>query len=171
MYSLQEINNMNREQFIENVGWVFEHSPWVANQAWNYKPFIDLEMLHQIMVQVVREASISDQLDLIRAHPDLGSKFEMTESSVREQKGAGLDSLTEKEYEEFATINQAYVKKFNFPFILAVKGHTKDFIYKAMMERYLHSEEEEFQTALKQIYAISKFRLEDTIINEKREGA
>jgi len=159
MYSIAEVNKMSREDFIEKVGWVFEHSPWVANKAWLYKPFKNVEMLHQLMVDVVVEASISDQLDLIRAHPDLGSRIEMTDVSVKEQKGAGLDSLTEQEYKEFQSLNKAYIEKFHFPFILAVKGHTKETIYQEMQKRIYHTENEEFQKALSEIYAISEIRL------------
>jgi OHCU decarboxylase len=167
MYSLQDINLMERVEFMEKVGWVFEHSPWIANKAWIYKPFENIEILHQIMVQVVMDASKEDQLDLIRAHPDLGSRIKMTESSVQEQKGAGLDQLTEDEFNNFASLNKKYLNKYNFPFILAVKGHTKHTIFATMEKRMSHSVEEEFQTALKEIYKIAKFRLLDFITNEQ----
>lgn len=172
MYSLEEINAMNRQEFIEKIGWVFEHSPWIANRTWDYRPFPSLDELHQLMVQVVKDANMEDQLDLIRAHPDLGGKLKMTDSSVKEQKGAGLDSLSEQEYMEFAALNKAYSEKFGFPFILAVKGHAKDSIYKAMKKRLNDSKEQEFETALTQIFAISKFRLDDMVKFEtKGQGA
>lgn len=172
MYSLEEINAMNRQEFIEKIGWVFEHSPWIANKTWDYRPFPSLHELYQLMVQVVKEAHMEDQLDLIRAHPDLGGKLKMTDSSVKEQKGAGLDSLTAEEYLEFAALNKAYSEKYGFPFILAVKGHTKESIYKAMKERIKASKEQEFQTALTQIFAISKFRLDDIVkLETKGQGA
>jgi len=172
MYSIEEINEMNRQEFIEKIGWVFEHSPWIANKTWDYHPFPSLQVLYQLMVQAVTEAPIGDQLDLIRAHPDLGGKLKMTDSSVKEQKGAGLDALSEKEYQEFAALNKAYSEKYGFPFILAVKGHTKDSIYKAMKDRLNHSKEQEFQTALTQIFAISKFRLNDIVkLETKGQGA
>ncbi|WP_400247902.1 2-oxo-4-hydroxy-4-carboxy-5-ureidoimidazoline decarboxylase [Niallia sp. JL1B1071] len=172
MYSIEEINEMNRQEFIEKIGWIFEHSPWIANKTWDYHPFPSLQVLYQLMVQAVTEAPIGDQLDLIRAHPDLGGKLKMTDSSVKEQKGAGLDALSVKEYQEFAALNKAYSEKFGFPFILAVKGHTKESIYKAMKERLNHSKELEFQTALTQIFSISKFRLDDIVkLETKGQGA
>lgn len=171
MYTILEINQMNREQFMEKIGWVFEHSPWISSLAWNYKPFQDINMLHQLMVQVVEDATVSDQLNLIRAHPDLGSRIRMTDSSVKEQKGAGLHELSEVEFQKFASLNENYISKFQFPFILAVKGHTKESIYKKMEERYRNSEAEEFQTALKQIFAITKFRLEEIILLDEEKGA
>ncbi|KAB7671159.1 2-oxo-4-hydroxy-4-carboxy-5-ureidoimidazoline decarboxylase [Bacillus sp. B1-b2] len=167
MYHLSDVNQMSREEFMEKIGWVFEHSPWISSLAWKYRPFSDRNILHQMMVQVVEDATKSDQMNLIRAHPDLGSRLQMTDSSVREQKGAGLNTLSEEEYQQFVSLNKEYISKFQFPFILAVKGHTKDSIYKEMQNRYHHSEAEEFETALKQIYIITKFRLEDIILSDE----
>ena len=65
-----------------------------------------------------------EQLALIKAHPDLGSKAKMAETSVQEQAGVGLDRLSEAEYQRFQSLNQAYKDKFDFPFIVAVKYHT-----------------------------------------------
>ncbi|PAD84852.1 OHCU decarboxylase [Niallia circulans] len=169
MYTIAEINQMNRQEFIEKIGWVFEHSPWIANKTWNYRPFPSLNTLYQLMVQVVMEAPIGDQLDLIREHPDLGGKLKMTSSSSKEQKGAGLNQLSEQEYMQFAALNKTYSEKFGFPFILAVKGHTKDSVYQSMKERVNHTKEEEFQTALTEIFSISKFRLEE-IVKLETEG-
>jgi len=172
MYSITAINKMNRQEFIEKIGWVFEHSPWIANKTWDYRPFPNLNTLHQLMVQAVTEAPIGDQLELIRAHPDLGGKLKMTDSSVKEQIGAGLDSLSEEEYKEFASLNKSYANKFGFPFILAVKGHTKETIYQSMKNRINHTKEEEFQTALTQIFAIAKFRLDDIVkLQTEERGA
>ncbi|PAD89271.1 OHCU decarboxylase [Niallia circulans] len=169
MYTIAEINQMNRQEFIEKIGWVFEHSPWIANKTWKYHPFPSLNTLYQLMVQAVTEAPIEDQLDLIRAHPDLGAKLQMTSSSSKEQKGAGLNQLSQQEFMQFAALNKAYSEKFGFPFILAVKGHTKDSIYQSMKERINHTKKEEFQTALIEIFAISKYRLEE-IVELETEG-
>lgn len=164
MYTLEEINKMDKEQFIERIGWVFEHTPWVASKAWDLLPAIhSLNQLHEIMVQVVKEAPKDEQLNLIRAHPDLGGRIQMTDSSVKEQQGAGLDQLSEAEFESFLLLNNEYRKKFDFPFILAVKGHMKDTIYHEMERRMKHSIEEEFATALSQIFKISFIRLEGIV--------
>ncbi|MGP7815833.1 2-oxo-4-hydroxy-4-carboxy-5-ureidoimidazoline decarboxylase [Niallia sp. 01092] len=168
MYTLEQINKMDQTEFIKEIGWVFEHTPWIAKKSWGFKPFNNFEALYDTMVNVVKEAAKEDQLDLIRAHPDLAGRIQMTESSVKEQKGAGLDTLTEEEYNNFANLNKAYLDKFSFPFILAVKGHTKDSIYSEMETRLNQEPDQEFQTALAQIQKIVLFRLQDLII-EKTE--
>lgn len=163
MYSLAEVNKMSQQEFIEKIGWVFEHTPWVAEQAFLAQPFASVETLYQTMVNIVKEADGKAQLALINAHPDLGARIKMTESSVKEQKGAGLDSLTEEEFASFSALNKRYLAAFGFPFILAVKGHTKETIYQAMEQRIQHGKEQEFQTALLEIYKIVGFRLKDLV--------
>lgn len=92
----------------------------------------------------------------------------MSVTSVREQQNAGLSKLEQEEYEEFLKLNERYYERFGFPFILAVKGKTKQDIYQALLERLENERETEFHQALKEIYRIARFRLAD-IITEKGE--
>ena len=115
------------------------------------------------MENEVETASMDKKLDLLNAHPDLGGKVKMTDESVSEQKGAGLDQLSEEEHAEFLDLNKQYTDKFGFPFIIAVKGHDKDSIKAAMKERIQNDRETELNTALKEIYKIARFRLDDLV--------
>jgi OHCU decarboxylase len=161
--NLATLNQLSKEAFVEQLGWVFEHSPWVAEKAWEHRPWASLEALHHSLVQAVQEAPKEAQLALIRAHPDLGSRARMAQASVAEQKGAGLDALTPAEFERIQTLNRAYTDKFGFPFILAVRGKSKADVFKAMEERLPNPPELEFQTALEEIYKIARFRLADLL--------
>lgn len=154
---------MNKEEFVEKIGWVFEHSPWVATLAWESLPITSRENLLQTMMDIVQKVEESKQLALLRAHPDLGTKLQMSEVSQKEQAGVGLDKLTKEEYAEFVSLNKRYVTKFNFPFIMAVKGQSKESILFAMKERVHHSYEEEYSIALHEVYKIAGFRLDDII--------
>lgn len=162
--SLAELNNLDREAFTRTLGGIFEHSPWIPERAWDARPFGSLGHLHDAMVQVVKEARPEEQLVLIRAHPDLAGKAALagglTEHSKGEQAGAGLDRLTPEEYERFHALNTAYQEKFGFPFILAVKGHTKASILASFEERLPNDLETERERALLEIYRIARFRLE-----------
>jgi 2-oxo-4-hydroxy-4-carboxy-5-ureidoimidazoline decarboxylase len=160
---MKELNGMERAPFIAAVGWVFEHSPWVAERAWPKRPFATLPALHAAMVEVVAHASCEEQIDLIRAHPDLGARASMSAASTGEQKGAGLDCLDAAELERLHRLNSAYRQKFGFPFIYAVKGSSKYDVLDALQLRLGERPETERATALSQIYRIAQFRLEDTI--------
>jgi 2-oxo-4-hydroxy-4-carboxy-5-ureidoimidazoline decarboxylase len=158
-YSLADLNQMSQAEFVDVLGEVFEHTPTIAQQSWEQRPFATLADLHQCMVNLVRHFPLEQQLALIRAHPDLGAKTQMAESSVQEQAGVGLDRLTAEEFDRFQSFNQAYKAKFGFPFLIAVKHHTKASILAAFEQRLHHSVEQEQEQALNEIFQIAWFRL------------
>ena len=159
-YTLTRLDRMSQEEFTAALGEIWEETPAIANRAWHNRPFEDVEALYRAMVAVVESMSETQQLDLIKAHPDLGSKAKMAQASVEEQSGVGLDRLSESEYERFQSFNQAYKDKFGFPFIVAVKYHTKESILDAFETRLQNGQEEEIQQALTEISKIARLRLE-----------
>lgn len=161
--TLEELNLMDREAFTVALGWIFENSPWVAERAWAQRPFDGVPALHEVMVREVAAADADARVALIRAHPDLGTRARMTDASVGEQAGAGLDRLRAAEFESLQRLNAAYRAKFGFPFIYAVKGSTKHDILRALEDRLAGDPLAEHATALAQIYRIAQFRLEETI--------
>jgi 2-oxo-4-hydroxy-4-carboxy-5-ureidoimidazoline decarboxylase len=161
--TIANLNSLERAEFVAAIGWVFEHSPWVAERAWDARPFASVEELHQAMVDQVERGLPAEQLALLRAHPDLGTRARVSEASSAEQAGAGLDQLTPAEFERLRGLNEAYRGKFEFPFLFAVKGSTKHDILDALERRVRSSQEEEYRVALDQVYRIARFRLEDTL--------
>jgi 2-oxo-4-hydroxy-4-carboxy-5-ureidoimidazoline decarboxylase len=160
---MEEINHFEREDFIESLGWVFEHSPWVAGRGWRHRPFASCAHLSEEMNGEVAAASAEEQLALLRAHPDLGTRAKISPGSASEQAGAGLDQLTRGEYARLIDLNGAYREKFGFPFLFAVKGSDKFAILEALERRLSSSREDEFQEALRQVFRIARFRLESII--------
>lgn len=160
---------MSRALFVEMFGDIFEHSPWIAARAHDsgLTPAQDTaEGLHAAMVHVLSEASREQKLALIQAHPDLAGRLklvDLTDDSRGEQRSAGLDSLTEEERDRFLALNETYRRKFGFPFIMAVKGRTKDEILEAFEERIEHEADQEFDTAIVQIELIALLRLKDRL--------
>ena len=161
--TIDELNSCSHEQFVAAIGWVFEHSLWVAERAWEKRPFADLKQLHAAMSAEVSRAAREEQLALLRAHPDLGTRARMSSASAGEQAGVGLDQLTSDEYQRLHDWNTAYKKKFGFPFLYAVKGSNKYDILRALEHRLQNAPEDEFREALKQVYWIAWFRLEGLV--------
>lgn len=170
--NLQELNIMPEAEFITVLGGVFEHSPWVAEAVVGKRPFASVTDLHIAMLQAVEHAGQDKQLALIRAHPDLAGKAaragDLTNASTNEQKGAGLDRLSDSEFDHFHQLNDAYKQRFAFPFILAVrgfdgKGHDKYSILAAFETRLQHMPEQEISEALRQIARIAELRLGDML--------
>jgi len=157
------LNASDRDGFVAAIGWVFEHSPWAAERAWRRRPFGSLDDLHGALVAEVSAARPEEQLALLCAHPDLGSRARMTDASASEQSGAGLDSLTVDEFERLQQLNQAYRTKFGFPFLFAVKGSTKHDVLAALAGRLSSTPDHELAEALRQVCRIAWFRLQDVV--------
>lgn len=162
---LQQLNEMSASEFINLLKGVFEHSPWVAEQAEQYRPFSTFQSLYDKMVEIVETASENEKLTLIRMHPHLGTSAKVTDFSQKEQKNAGLNGLTEEERHHLMSLNQQYIDKFAFPFVMAVRGKTKNDIYASIQERLKNDYQTEFQQALEEIKKIALFRLQE-IMNE-----
>jgi OHCU decarboxylase len=160
---LDDLNALDQTQFVCAIGYAFEHSPWVAERAWQLRPFESLDALTEAMNRVVESASDAEKLALLRAHPDLGTRAKVSLSSEREQAGAGLDKLTPDEHAKLLRLNTGYKEKFGFPFLYAVKGASKAGILDALSKRLHRTPQEEFATALQQVYRIARFRLEEII--------
>ncbi|MEK3917546.1 factor-independent urate hydroxylase [Paenibacillus sp. FSL H7-0331] len=170
LFSIKQINTMNRDAFMSTLGSIFEHSPWVAERVYAYRPFKESNHLHRTMLEAVYLAHRDEQLSLLRAHPDLAGRLQMSDASVQEQRGAGLTDLTQEELAAFTACNTEYTDKFGFPFIMAVKGSTKDQILAAMQLRIHNDTETELRQALLEIAKITKFRIQDIIQSEGGGG-
>jgi 2-oxo-4-hydroxy-4-carboxy-5-ureidoimidazoline decarboxylase len=163
MVSIEQVNQLDQPAFVALLGFVFEQTPELAAQAWKLGPFTNRSQLHQVLTELVKTLPQANQLRLICAHPDLGSRLAMAETSVQEQSGAGLDQLTPQEYHQFSDWNAQYKQRFGFPFIIAVRNHSKPSILSAFERRLTHDRPTEQATALQEIIEIARFRLEDTI--------
>ncbi|MBP7242186.1 allantoinase PuuE [Amaricoccus sp.] len=163
-------SQMPKEAFVTKFGGVFEHSPWIAERAWEMElgPAHDTAGgVHNALARIFRSASEAERLGVLTAHPDLAGKLaaakRLTPESTAEQAGAGLDALTDEERVRFTALNEAYVAKFGFPFIIAVRGLTKDDILAAFQRRIDNGREEEFAAACRQVERIALLRLRDML--------
>jgi len=150
----------DREAFMARYGALYEHSPWVAEGAWEQGPFDDIDALHAALERTIRAAPAERRQALIRAHPDLAGKAKLTDASAGEQASAGLDRLAPEEYAAFTELNAAYRERFGFPFVICVRDHDKDSILAAARERLRNDPETELRTALGEIARIAHHRLE-----------
>ena len=164
------IRDLTRAAFVERFGGVFEHSPWVAESAFDAGLNSTCETataLHVLMASAMMAGDDVKKLALIMAHPDLAGRLaragRLTAESTKEQASAGLDQLTDAERARFTELNDAYKARFGFPFIMAVKGRSKDEIMSAFERRIAHDRDQEFSTALEEISRIALMRLSDML--------
>jgi OHCU decarboxylase len=163
-------SRMDEASFVRTFGGIFEHSPWIAERAWQLElgPAHDSAGgLHNALCRAFRSASETERLGVLTAHPDLAGKLaqakRLTPESTAEQASAGLDALTDEERQTFTRLNSAYVEKFGFPFIIAVKDNTKASILAAFQTRIENDRATEFATACRQVERIALHRLRDLL--------
>lgn len=163
-------SQMTREGFVARFGSIFEHSPWIADRAFDLElgPAHDSATgLHNALCRMFRSASAAERLGVLNAHPDLAGKLaaakRLTPESTAEQSSAALDSLTDDERATFQRLNADYVAKHGFPFIIAVRDNTKDTILAAFHARIGNDTATEFSTACKQVERIAALRLKDLL--------
>lgn len=163
-------SQMDRDSFVHRFGGIYEHSPFLAERVWD----AEMGAVHDSaaglagrMAQIFRAASEAERLDVLRAHPDLAGKLaqarRLSADSSAEQAGAGLDALTDPERAEFTRLNEAYMSKHGFPFIIAVRDHDKAGILAAMQARVDNDTETERATAEAQVVRIATLRLQEAL--------
>jgi len=162
--------SLDRAAFVATYGHVFEHSPWIAEVAWDAGLTADAdtaEGLHRALCAALVPAPAERKLALIQAHPDLAGKLaqagQLTAESTSEQASAGLDRLTDQERATFTGLNDAYQTRFGFPFIIAVKGLSKAEILASFERRLNNDRDTELATALAQVEGIALLRLKDLL--------
>ena len=165
--SLAELNHADRSAFVARVGGIFEHSPWIAEQAWDARPFKDVAALHAGMVRAMRAAPHLQQLALLRAHQELAGKAmvsnTLTADSANEQTRSGLTNCSPQDLATLQTLNADYNKKFGWPFIAAVKYLDRASIIKLFAERLELSAADEFENCLANIEKITRWRLDEQV--------
>ncbi|MEI7782941.1 MAG: 2-oxo-4-hydroxy-4-carboxy-5-ureidoimidazoline decarboxylase [Betaproteobacteria bacterium] len=177
--TLEKLNSAAAEEAAQMLDGLYEHSPWIAEQALSQRPFRSLAHLKYAMTEVLARAGRQAQLDLIRAHPELAGKAmvskSLTAESTNEQTKAGLTDCTPEEFAKIQQLNADYNTKFGWPFILAVRGPrglglNKQQIIEAF-ERRLHGHPDfELQECLRNIHRIVEIRLNDKFGVEPRLG-
>jgi uric acid transporter len=187
--TLDQVNHLSREEFVERFGSLFQGPPWIAEAAYNERPFESVYELRRAFQDAMFDAPPERQLELIRSYPGLGRMVETDQASMdvgisqedyemlktasvgrvlgpeslRDQSSAGLDRLTPEEYENFHRLNNAYREKFDFPLIVCVREHTKETILSNGEARLKNPPAQERATALVEVAKIANLRLQDLV--------
>ncbi|SDP04758.1 2-oxo-4-hydroxy-4-carboxy-5-ureidoimidazoline decarboxylase [Afipia sp. GAS231] len=170
--SLSELNDCGKDDFVRALANIFEHSPWIAEQAASARPFAGVKALLAAMNDAVDRAPAEQQMTLIKAHPDLANKTQraagLTVESTAEQNSLGLDRLSDAEFEAFERVNNAYRAKFDFPYIVCVRRHTKDSVLWDFERRLPNDVATETRTSIDEICRIAALRLDQLVLSDDK---
>src|SRR4051794_22652782 len=170
--SLSELNACGKDEFVAILANIFEHSPWIAEQAAGARPFSGVNALLAAMKDAVDRATADQRMALIKAHPDLANKTQraagLTAESTSEQSGLGLDRLSDAEFLAFERVNNAYRAKFGFPYVVCVRRHTRDSVLRDFERRLPNDAMAETQTSIGEIFRIAALRLDQLVASEDK---
>tara|TARA_B110000240_G_scaffold166524_1_gene187857 strand:+ start:13 stop:516 length:504 start_codon:yes stop_codon:yes gene_type:complete len=161
--SINKINQLSKNDFIDIFGNVFEKTYWIADKAFNMKPYKNSQELLSTIIEIYENSSKEECLKIFNAHPKLAVEKKLTGDSQKEQDNANLNLCNNDEFNEFQNLNTEYIKKFGFPFIIAVKGKNKGEILINFRKRIKNKINLEFEEAKKQVKKIADFRLKEII--------
>ncbi len=163
MRTIDNINSLNKSEFLLIFGNVFEKTESVALKVFELKPFKDFDDIISKMLKIYEEYDRDKILEILNSHPELAIEKKLTIDSKLEQTSANLNECSEEEFKEFRKLNIEYKTKFGFPFIIAVKGKNKNEILVNFKERIKNDLNKEFFEAKIQVKKIASFRLEDIL--------
>ena len=163
MNSVDKVNKLSKSDFISIFGNVFEKTEWIAEKAYNSKPYKNFEELFLKMMKIFENSEKESHLEILNAHPDLAIEKKLTKDSRNEQENANLNECSEEEFKEFKKLNEEYKKKFRFPFIITVKGKNKEEILNSFRQRITNNINLEFEEAKDQVKKIANLRLNEII--------
>ena len=170
--NLSELNTCSKDDFVVALANIFEYSPWIAEHAAAARPYAGVKALLAAMKDAVDRAPAEQRLTLIKAHPDLANKTQraagLTAESSAEQNSLGLDRLSDAEFEAFERVNNAYRAKFDFPYIVCVRRHTKDSVLRDFERRLPNDVATETQTSIAEICRIAALRLDQLVSSDDR---
>jgi 2-oxo-4-hydroxy-4-carboxy-5-ureidoimidazoline decarboxylase len=170
--TLSDLNGCSKDDFVAALANIFEHSPWIAEQAASARPFAGVKQLLAAMKDAVDRAPSELRLALIKAHPDLANKTQraagLTAESSAEQDSVGLDRLSDAEYQAFERVNNAYRTKFGFPYIVCVRRHTRDSILRDFERRLPNDANSEMRKSIEEISRIAALRLDQLVKSDDR---
>tara|TARA_X000000368_G_scaffold416976_1_gene412137 strand:+ start:433 stop:927 length:495 start_codon:yes stop_codon:yes gene_type:complete len=163
MLLIKDINLLTKKEFLSLFGNIFEKSEWIAIKAFELKPFKNAKDLSDKMINIYEKSSKEKIIEIFNLHPKLAIEKRLTSFSSKEQIGAKLNTCTETELVEFKNLNEQYQTKFAFPFILAVKGKSKNDILGSFRKRVENNFNDEFEEAKQQVKKIASLRLNEIL--------
>jgi 2-oxo-4-hydroxy-4-carboxy-5-ureidoimidazoline decarboxylase len=163
IYTMNKINQLTKNDFIDIFGNIFEKTYWIADKTYDFKPYKNFDELSSRMFKIYENSSKDDYLKIFNSHPELVIEKKLTKESQKEQDDANLNECDNEEFSEFQNLNSLYRKKFGFPFIIAVKGKNKNEILKNFRKRVKNEIHLEFEETKNQVKKIASFRLKEII--------
>ena len=168
MMNLNNINQLDKIDFISSFGNIFEESKFITEIAETKRPFKNKENMISSFLMIFDDLDQDNKINIIKKHPDLADKVKINKGlsklSDDEQSRSGLKDCTEDEFNMFQKLNYSFKAKFNIPYILAVRNRNKNEIIEDFKNRLNSNDiQKEIEISINQVREIAKLRLKEII--------
>lgn len=167
LLTIEEVNRMDFQEFVERFASVFEHTPLAAACVWAHRPFQDVKLLHRAFCTFIRDLSPAMKEGVLRCYPDLAGRLAqqgaLSDESTKEHKSAGLLDLTEQEQRELFALNVNYKRKFTYPFVICARENKKETIIRGITARLSNDGPVEVEVGIGEVCKIAGHRLSDIV--------
>ncbi|CAB0663117.1 uracil-xanthine permease [Corynebacterium diphtheriae] len=163
--TLDEINALDRDEFVATLRPLFNKETWPLEQAWESRPFTDVHELREA-IQVAVLTAPSEQRDaLIHDYPDTSAVLLATDAESRaisaDRGSLGINELDDVETQQVLELSKEYRERFGMPFVYFLDTNdTVASIVNAGLRRLANSDVQEHRVALTEIVEIANDRFD-----------
>ena len=165
--NLDDVNAMDRDQFVATFSSMFSSHTWPVERAWESRPFASVSELRSSFEDAVLAASPEEAEELIASYTDVVSL--VLDGAGDEQASTDTSSLsvgdvTPEEAEELRALAAAYHEKFGRPLVICVDNVVdRKHLLSSGWRRVEHSPAREARFALGEVIDIADLRFDQLV--------
>ena len=165
--NLDDVNAMDRDQFVATFSSMFSAHTWPVERAWESRPFASVSELRSSFENAVLAATQQEAEELIASYSDIVSLVldgQGDEQSLADTANLSVGDLTDKEAEELRALASAYRKKFGRPLVICVDNVVdRKHLLESGWRRVEHSPAREARFALGEVIDIADLRFDQLV--------
>ena len=165
--NLDDVNAMDRDQFVATFSSMFSAHTWPVERAWDARPFGSVSDLRSSFENAVLAATQQEAEELIASYSDIVSLVldgQGDEQSLADTANLSVGDLTDKEAEELRALASAYREKFGRPLVICVDNVVdRKHLLESGWRRVEHSPAREARFALGEVIDIADLRFDQLV--------
>ena len=165
--NLDDVNAMDRDQFVATFSSMFSAHTWPVERAWESRPFASVSELRSSFENAVLAATQQEAEELIASYSDIVSLVldgQGDEQSLADTANLSVGDLTDKEAEELRALASAYREKFGRPLVICVDNVVdRKHLLESGWRRVEHSPAREARFALGEVIDIADLRFDQLV--------
>lgn len=165
--NLDDVNAMDRSEFVSTFSVMFSQHTWPVERAWESRPFASVSELRSSFEDAVLAAAPDEAEELIASYTDVVSLVldgQGDEQSSSDLSALSVGDVTDEEAEELRALSTAYRDKFNRPLVICADNVVdRKHLLESGWRRVEHSPAREARFALGEVIDIADLRFDQLV--------